>query len=239
MKLLVAIFTVVIFIGCSQKEHTLFQKNKLYKSSNNNQMLKKPYKIKPHDRLAITIFEYPELDKDLKRNTKGLEVSEDGTILLPLIGTIKVTGLTKQELTQNLLKKYSLYLEKAALKVEILNQKIYILGEVKKPGAFAYEQFSTPTPIQALVEAGGLTNYADRKHLFVIRGTRSDHVATKLDLTSLEDIRQNNIILEPQDIVYIPHNKMKDTTLELNGMEPGVNLINTIFNALTVYQVWK
>ncbi len=241
MKFLTFIVIFFIFIGCSQKEYTLFSKNQSTSTSmqNSAQLLKKPYKIRVHDRLAITIFEYPELNTALKKDSLGLEVSSDGTILLPLIGKIKVAGLTKEELTNKLLRKYSAYLEKAALKVEILNQKIYILGEVKKPGAFLYNHFLTPTPIQIIAEAGGLTDAADRENIFIVRGTKSDHVIAKLNLTDLDNIRQNNIILEPQDIVYVAHNKMKDSTLPLNGIEPGVNLINTIFNALTVYQVWK
>ena len=105
------LITIFLFLGCSSTKHQLFSKNRQsYISSSFFQ--KHDYIIKPHDRLSIIVFGYPNLSTTQNKNDFGLEVASDGKITLPLVGRIKVSGFTKDVIQKKLYKIYSIYLEK-------------------------------------------------------------------------------------------------------------------------------
>ncbi len=241
---ILVIFTVLGLLlgGCSGKKHQLFQKKETTQKEDNFFVTQKRYIIKPHDRLSIIFFEYPELstkNKDQSESDIGIEVASDGTVMLPIVGKVLVAGRTKEDVVDLLYKKYSDYLEKPALRVEILNQKVYVLGEVKNPGIVEMMKFRSLTPLKAIVQRGGLTDFAQRNRVKIVRGTRAHYTVLDIDLTNLNNIKDNNINLLPDDIIYVPHNGVKDFNLPLSGADPSLNWINTIFNSLTMYQVWK
>lgn len=235
---LIVSFTVS---GCSSKKYQLFNKHRThYISDGFNQ--KRDYLIKPHDRISIFVYQYPELGtfRPGVAEDKGIEVTSGGTVLLPLVGRIKVAGLTKEQLEDRLFRLYSKYLENApAVRVEVLNQKVYVLGEVANPGALEYDKQSFLTPLKAIAQRGGLTDFAKRSQVLIVRGTKEDYKIAILDLTDLDSLRKYNIVLQPEDIVYIAHNSVKDVNLPFNGMEPSLSLINTLFNSIAIYSVFK
>ncbi len=233
---------VTLFSGCSGKKHELFYKNRQVVNDNRTFSGHYQYKIRPHDRLSIIFFEYPELStksKDLSESDVGIEVRTDGTILMPLIGKVTVAGMTKEMLVDMLYQKYSSYLEKPALRIEILNQKIYVLGEVKNPGAIDLMKYRSITPLKAIVVRGGLTDTAQRDVIKIVRGTRSNYRIIHIDLTDMQSIYAHNINLLPDDIVYVAHNNIKDFNLPLSGADASLSWINTLFSTLTLYQVFK
>ncbi len=237
-NLIVLVYLLISFLGCSSKSNQLFEKHskKLYSTSSHSHVL---YRIKPHDRLSIIFFEYPELStmgKNVSQNDKGVEVSSYGTILLPLIGKVIVEGLTKEQLKQLLYQKYDSYLENPALKVEILDQKVFVLGEVKNPGALPLLSQNSLTPLKVISQSGGFSDFAKRDMIRIIRGSRSNYQIFNLDMTDMNSVMKNNITLLPDDIVYVAHNRMKDFNLPLNGMSASLSLINAIFSTVTMYK---
>jgi polysaccharide export outer membrane protein len=233
---------VTLIGGCSGKKHELFYKNtgqiRDYSTFSGHQV----NRIKQHDRLSIIFFEYPELStksKDLSESDIGIEVHSDGTIMMPLIGKVKVAGLTKEMVVNLLYKKYSSYLEKPALRVEILNQRIYVLGEVKNPGAIELMKYRNITPLKAIAVRGGLKDTAQREVIKVVRGTRDNYRIIHIDLTDMRSVYVNNVHLLPDDVIYVAHNKVKDFNLPLSGANPSLSWINTLFSTLTLYQAFK
>ncbi len=247
-----------LILGCSGKENQLFQnkKNKLATTKHCLTDSSSPinaasmhieksdftqYTIKKHDRLSLYFFSYPELstrDKNTNIDT-GIEVSDMGTIRLPIIGNIHIEGLTKDELQEKLYQDYKPYLEKEpTFTLKILNQKIYVLGEVNNVGPIDYAKQSSLTPIKAIVESGGLTNFAASDKIIIIRGTQENYKLLKLDLTDIGSIAKNNIVLKPNDIIYVSHTKMKDINVPLNGLNPSTTLINTIFQSIFLYRAF-
>lgn len=233
---------VTLFSGCSGKKHELFYKNRQMAQHSVPFFGSMEYRIKPHDRLSIIFFEYPELStksKDLSESDVGIEVHSDGTIVMPLIGKVVVAGMSKEMVVDMLYKRYSSYLEKPALRVEILNQKVYVLGEVKNPGAIEMLKYRTITPLKAIIERGGLTDFAQRDVIKVVRGTRNNYQIIHIDLTDIRSIRAHNINLLPDDIIYVAHNSVKDFNLPLSGADASLSWINTLFSTLMLYQVFK
>jgi len=239
--LIIFITSFLFFSGCSGKNSQLFSNNVKTKHSFNQNFISKDYKIKPSDRLSIVFFEYPELStksKDSATLDVGIEVSSAGTITMPIIGKILVAGKSKEKLQDILYKKYSLYLEKPALRVDVLNQKVYVLGEVKNPGAIELSKQRTLTPIMAISLVGGLSDFASRDTIKVVRGGKNNYQILHIDLTDMSSINRANINLLPDDIVYVAHNRVKDFNLPLSGANPSLGWINTLFSTFALYQAY-
>lgn len=241
---ILTVFTMLVIIlsGCTGKKHELFYKNASAGYNITPVNLQSLYKIKAHDRLSIIFFEYPELgtkSKDVSETDIGIEVNSNGTITMPLIGKVLVAGKTKERVARMLYQRYSSYLEKPALRVEVLNKKIYVLGEVKNPGSIELIKYRSITPLTAIAERGGLTDFAKRDVIKVVRGTRDNYQIIHIDPTDINSIRAYNINLLPDDIVYVAHNNVKDFNLPLNGASASLSWINTLFSTLTLYQAFK
>ncbi len=241
-KWLLIFFIILLFSGCSGRNHELFYKNKSENHDVVETNIQKQYKIKPYDRLSIIFFNYPELstkEKNYAQSDIGIEVRSDGTIMMPLIGKVVVAGVTKESLQDMLYNKYIDYLEDPTLLVEILNQKVYVLGEVKSPGALELIKYRDLTPLKAIVERGGLTNFAQRNVIKVVRGTKENYKIIHIDLTDMQSLKINNINLLPDDIVYVAHNGVKDFNLPLSGADASLSWINTLFSTITLYHAVK
>jgi len=229
---------ILLFTGCSDKN--IFQK-KIYKSSSvyspaqAKQHTRGQYHVRAYDRLAIKFYYYPELST--QNPDIGIAVSPQGYINMPLVGQIKVISLTTTQIQKRLEDRYSKYLtKKPAIKVDILHQKVYVVGEVKDPGAIDYLKNPYITPLKAISQRGGLGNFAKRDIIFIIKGTRENHKVIKLDLTNANSVNMFNTILEPEDIVYVASNSAKNFNNSMGGINNSLSLINTIFSAIITYK---
>ena len=158
------------------------------------------YRIQVGDQLDIKFFHNPELNEQVI-------VRPDGCISLQLVHKVMAVGLTPEELTEFLTKKYGVELKKPELTVIVRSfgaQKIYVDGEVAKPGMLPLVGFMTV--LQAISQAGGLKETARMSEVIVIRhGLDGQPFAFSVDVRKVIDgteIRQD-IPLKPFDIVYV------------------------------------
>jgi polysaccharide export outer membrane protein len=165
----------------------------------------KEYKIGPKDLLEIKVFELPELNQTVR-------VSEDGTITIPLIGQVKIEGLTKDELEQRisglLEEKYLKNARVAVFIKEYQSKLVAVIGAVEKPGM--YELVGRLTLLQMVSKAGGFKENASDE-IFVLREGENGNTA-KIAI-DLEDLIVNgnqklNIPLQPNDVVNVPVDKL-------------------------------
>ncbi|EDM22987.1 polysaccharide export protein [Caminibacter mediatlanticus TB-2] len=233
MKKIILMGIFLFFIGCSNKNYILFQQDtnttaiKTSKKQNQTEIVYE-YKIMPGDILSITIYNHPELSTASKEGVSGIEVYKDGTIMLPLIGKVKIAGLTKQEATLKLQKLYAQYLKKPYVSVNVLNKKIYVLGEVKSPGTVPLMGDYTNL-IDVISQKGGFTDMARRDHILIISGGLKHPVIKQVDLTKISSLNYNNLILKPNDIVYVQPVNIKPLDVKVQGYMPILNFINTLF----------
>jgi polysaccharide export outer membrane protein len=165
----------------------------------------KEYRIGPKDLLEITVFELPELNQTVR-------VSEDGTITLPLLGAVKIDGLTKDELEQRI----SSLLEEKYLKnprvsvfiKEYQSKLVAVIGAVENPGM--YELIGRFTLLQMITKAGGFKESASDE-IFVLRdGEKGETISIAINLDDLM-INGNpklNIPLQPNDVINVPVDKL-------------------------------
>ncbi len=236
----VLLYTMVAFAmaGCTAKEDfVLFHDTNISSPEAKKSIVdlssvdKYEYKIKPHDRISITMYNHPELGttsaQSQKQDENGVLVNSSGYVRLPLIKSIHVAGLSQTEAQEKIEKAYSSYLEDAEIYLEVLNKRAYILGEVKKPGEIRLFNEKT-TLLQMLAQAGDLTDEANR-HAIVILKNRYNKVYTEtVDLTSVNAIKVANIMIYPNDIVYVAPNNIKSFNVGIKEANPTLQLMGNI-----------
>jgi len=177
---------------------------------------KKEYVIGPQDVLKITVWDHEDLNREVT-------VSEDGNFSYPLIGKVHADGLTVSELEKEIEKRLSgKYIINPQVNVtvkEYKSKQVFVLGEVggnasgKGPGA--YPLIGKTTLMEILAEAGGPTKDAGSE-VIIIRPKHKKANPTPLEKASKDEIirvnlrkllegdMSQNIVLQPNDTVYVP-----------------------------------
>lgn len=150
----------------------------------------------------------------------GYEVAEDGTVSLPVLGKVKVGGMSLPESEQSVEEKAGEYLRDMAVKVRLLNYKVTVIGEVTKPGVY-FNYNSEFTIMDALSTAGGFTDFANLNNVKVIRPTKQGDKVYILDLQDESAINSEAFFILPNDIITVSPAKNKNLPLKA----PAITLV--------------
>lgn len=159
-----------------------------------------PLTLGPGDVVDVKHFYVPELDE-------SQIVRPDGCLSLPLIGEVSVTGKTPGQLEKELARRYLAHLKEPQLTVlvrRVYNQRVWVTGEVKRPGPV---QMNGPlTLLEALTEVGGPTRpTADLRQVLVVRQRDGRHYGCLVNVKdTLEGKAGEQFYLQPRDVVYVP-----------------------------------
>jgi polysaccharide export outer membrane protein len=159
------------------------------------------YRIGPGDVLAIDVWKEPDA------STAATVVRPDGRVSLALLGELMVAGSTLQELQDSVSARYARIIRDARVHVtvrEVNSQRVYVIGEVRREGAI---RIVTPlTVLQALADSGGLTDYAKKKKIYILRADNGRQVKLPFDYNAVLRGRnvEQNITLLPGDTVVVP-----------------------------------
>ncbi|WP_158791825.1 polysaccharide biosynthesis/export family protein [Granulicella sp. L60] len=138
--------------------------------------------------------------------SQTVTVGPDGFVSLPLLGDVHVAGMTANQLAQSLSSRLTTYVVSAQVTVsvvEIRSRQVYVMGQVGKPGG--YPLIAPITILQLIAQAGGLNTFANRKRIFVIRGTKGEIQRLKFNyVNALQGDTRQNISLQPGDTVVVP-----------------------------------
>src|SRR6202789_508402 len=158
------------------------------------------YIIGAQDVLDISVWKEPEVSRVVR-------VRPDGKISLPLLNDVQAAGLTPGQLAAQItdsLKKYVTNPQVTVIVTTINSQRVYILGEVTRPGAFPL--LPNMTVLQALSSAGGFTQFAKEKSIYVLRtedGKQVKHPFNYKEVVSGKK-PELNIQLQPGDVIVVP-----------------------------------
>jgi polysaccharide export outer membrane protein len=135
-------------------------------------------------------------------------VNEDGNINFPVLGEVKIAGLSRNQVVENLQFLLIKYLDNPIVNIRITNFKVTVLGDVARPGSFTIPNERITIP-EALGIAGDLNVSGKRTNIKLIRerdGAKEIHV---LDLTNSKLLSSPLYYLEQNDILYIEQNRTK------------------------------
>ena len=148
-------------------------------------------------------------------------VDNEGYINFPVVGRLKVSGLTKSECENMILEKIRPYMaetENPVVTVRMSSYSVSVLGEVARPGSFQVAREKI-TILEALAQAGDLTIYGVRNKVKLIRedATGKKEIHT-LDLTNANIVNSPYYYLQQNDIVYVEPNKVKAQNASVGSM---------------------
>ncbi|MDH5411152.1 MAG: polysaccharide export protein [Alphaproteobacteria bacterium] len=160
------------------------------------------YRLNPGDRLEISIWKEPDMRREVV-------VLPDGTISYPLAGHMTVAGMTPAEVQdliarrlveRNIYRNPSLHLAV----IEASGNQIYVIGEVRRPGAFILNR--QLDVMQALSLAGGLSEYADKGDIIILRRSDTNQTALKFDYSNVQSGKKlnTNVLLRSGDVIVVP-----------------------------------
>ena len=126
---------------------------------------------------------------------------------MPLIGLVHVSGMTISQVEEMLSTKLKRFIDKPQVTltvVEVRSKSVYLTGEVARPGVYAL--LSATNVAQLVVKAGGLTPFAHRSSVLVLRNTNGVQEKLKINLSKVlrGEAPEQNIQLLPSDIVVVP-----------------------------------
>lgn len=212
-------------------------------------------RIKPADKLYISVAGYDEERlKPYQNNAMlgagnnssnlgtGLIVAPDGTINVPLLGTLNVAGKTTREVEQLIAAKIVEIgdMEEPSVNVHMANFRVSVMGEVKSPGVIEVED-ERLTILEALTRAGDLPATARRDSILVMRENGGIRSAYYIDLTQADDVFNSPAYyLQQNDVVYVkPNNSVRvqgsPTLSTLGAVSSVVGVISGVLALILVF----
>jgi len=158
------------------------------------------YKIGPQDVVRIDVWKEPDI-------SRTIPVRPDGKISLPLLNDVQASGLTAMQLATSLREGLSKFLTSPQVTVtvtEINSRRVYITGEVTHAGALPI--LPNMTVLQALSSAGGFTQFAKLKNIYVLRTEDGKQVRHPFNYKEVVkgNLTEQNIVLQPGDVIVVP-----------------------------------
>ena len=220
---------IIVFSSCVSKKNINYFQNDLSITNKNNTNY--ALKFKSDDLLVINVmskdldavksFNMPSISYDVITNTamgtpklQNYLVDNDGYIQFPIIGKLKVKGLTRVELVNLLSTKIKPFVNDAIVNVLLVNFKVNVLGDVKKPGMFTITN-ERLTVLDALALAGD-TNISGERVVEVKRETDAGIVTGLIDLKSNTLFASPYFYLQQNDVVYVNPNKARIQSASYN-----------------------
>jgi len=176
------------------------------------------YRLGPDDLVQITIYNIPEQEARITPRTVTLRVSQDGMIVLPLIGSMEVRGKTTADLERDLNQRYTKFIRNPQVGVLIteFRQRVSVMGAVQRPGVF--ELTGLKTVVDALALAGGVTEKAGNQVHIYRQDASGARQSIVIDLMMLANSGGQvmgpngpasvNMPLQAGDVVNVPQSGM-------------------------------
>lgn len=167
-------------------------------------------------------------------NIMGYIVDTDGYINFPVLGKIRLGGLTKSEAIDYLVEQISRYANDPTVNIRFLNYKVTVLGEVARPGTFTIKDERITLP-EALGLAGDMTIYGKRDNVLVYREIDGQQTFQRLDMTSPDIFSSDYFYLRQNDVVYIQPNRAKSGSSAYNqNLTLGVSALSLLITMISV-----
>ncbi|MGS2738028.1 polysaccharide biosynthesis/export family protein [Sinomicrobium sp. M5D2P17] len=132
-------------------------------------------------------------------------IDNKGNVEFPVIGTVKLGGMTRNEAVNFLKNKIAHYVKDPIVNIRIMNYKVTVLGEVARPGSYTIPNERITIP-EALGLAGDLTVYGKRDNILVIRDKNGEKTYARVDMTKKDMLESPYYYLQQNDLIYVEPN---------------------------------
>ena len=160
-------------------------------------------------------------------------VDNQGDITFPELGKIRVSGMTTNELKEDLIGRLKVYITNPIVTIRLENFRVSILGEVKSPGPYNLENEKVSIP-EALAMAGDLTIQGKRKNILLLRTTGDKVESIRLDLTDKSLFKSPYFYLAQNDIVYVEPNKAKVNSSAIGTTSSLISIASALLSLVLI-----
>lgn len=241
-KYTLILFLSVCFFSCETYD-PLFRHNAASINSFENNASVEPI-IRIGDKITVSIWGHDELSigsintpfSANEATGRWLIVDETGEVNLPRVGRVKIDGYNIKEVNYFLENIYAQNgLKDPIVNVRILSHYVTLLGEVESPGRYQIDN-ETITLIELIGKAEGITKYAKADEVRIMRKNVAGMVEeVRINLTDINSLAENNYILKPDDIIYIPPSKMKNFDTTLGKLTPIAGVLTSFAVIFSVF----
>ena len=240
-KIFIYILLFLSFTSCKYMRNT--EMLRIDKEFNYSEFEKpsSEYIIAPFDLLSVKIttndgFNYigvggaqsSQTNRSSQRGGMQYEVEFDGLIKLPILGRMKISGLTPRKAEEFLEKEYSKFYNKPFVQISVTNRKIYLFQNRGAIASVVNMSSNNFTLIDAIAQSGGISDDSKSYSIKLIRGKLNEKpLVYKYSVLKLDDLKNANLLLEANDIIYID-SKPRYIKKLLNEISPYLSLLTTV-----------
>jgi len=250
-RLFIITFLGIFLISCASREKIAYYQD--IKNLSSSEMINYSPTLKADDLLLILISSpVPETAKDFNLGTYNMSgtpnasmqnldlaqgqirhqtylIDNKGFIAMPVIGNVKLGGLTREEALELLNTSLKKYVKDPIVNLRILNYKVTLQGEVARPGTFNITTERVTLP-EAISMAGDMTIYGKRDNVLVIRESEGGKKTYNfVDMTKSDFINSPFYYLSQNDLVVVEPNK---TRMNASAVGPNISVILTSVSLL-------
>lgn len=232
----------------------MFKTDKNYDYAPNQTVGNVEYQISPNDILGISVYTndgFKLIDLTVNAgsvtdvSTQGSNVTSnqyivdvDGYVKLPIISRIKLEGKTTREAEKLLETQYATYYNKPFVTVRVLNRRVIVFPGEGGAGRVVTLTNENTTLIEAMALAGGISTNGRSSKIKLIRGDTRNPQVTLIDLSTVDGMKQSNLLLQANDIIYVePTRRLSEGVL--SQITPIVGIITSLASVIIAYGVIK
>ena len=233
----------MLLVSCNKHNQLLYMQGKPAPSY---KMEPQEYKITPKDEIYIQISSL--LNKEVNsifsnslntgnqgnimNSESGIyvntySVNDSGYVEVPLIGLVKVGGKSISQASADIKRKASEFVNDAVVVVKLMSFRVTVIGEVKRPAVIT-NYHDKLTILEAIAQAGDLSDFADRKAVTIVRNINGESITIPVDLTSKMILSNQGYYLTPGDVVIVDPQKGKTTQMNIPTYSIFLSSISTL-----------
>jgi polysaccharide export outer membrane protein len=218
-KLVMLLLLTVTLSSCNINPSVMFKVPSDYEFDVDQTIGNVEYRVSPNDIVSMSVytndgFKLIDITTSAESVTSRLNnmnnntniqflVEPDGMIKLPIIGKIKIAGMTIREAEKSLEGQYANFYNKPFIVVRVVNRRVTIFPGTGGSGRVVNLDNESTTVVEALALAGGITNTGKARKIKLIRGDLRNPKVILIDLSTLEGVKQGNLLLQANDIIYV------------------------------------
>jgi len=251
-RIIIIVFLVGVFFSSCSHQRMVFLQPEVYPELDYTEYTDKPleYILRPDDVLYIRFTSYNKEISELFNQSmggnnqnmnnmgnmnqnsgsmyfSGYLVDKEGFISMPILGDIKVAGSTFYDVQKLIQEQANEYLDDAIVTTRLISNQITFMGEVGSPGTKTFYRAELNI-YEALINAGGVTEYADTKNILVVRPTENGYLTYRLDITTRQLLESEKLYLLPNDIVYVEPVRIKAFRLDANNLFFYISTVSSL-----------
>ena len=240
-----ALISVTLLItGCGINTDIMFKTPNNYEYKVDQTIGNVEYRIAPNDIISFSVFTnngFKLIDMTTNEtslsnqnggsfdnnNSTRFKVDIDGYVKLPIIDRIKIKDLTIRESEDILEEKYAVYYNKPFVMLDVVNRRVMVFPGGGGDGVVVTLENENITLIEALALAGGINERGKAKKIKLIRGDSRNPQVHLIDLSTVEGMKQSNLLLQANDIIYVEPAKRISTEIA-RQLLPIVSIVTSL-----------